>query len=130
MSLERRKYEERAAIATPETTDPLPKVVEWDEEASHRAIMQAREIASRDPEASQYLAGQALAQPTPPTVNAYDPPRIYAEMLLVAHLKPREINEMHYTHFFGLRREVILARERAQKSFDDPQNSYDPSQDY
>ncbi len=125
MSLERRQYDARSRIIE-QTEEPLPVVVAWDEEASHTAITQAHSAAVRDPDASQYLMGQVLAQVAPPAIHIYDPARIYTEMLLVAGLKKRDIDEMHFVHFFGQRREVILAKEREKNFYSDPANQPPP----
>jgi hypothetical protein len=125
MSLERRQYNARTQVSLADA-ELLPVVVEWDEEASHRAIMQAQQASVRDPEASQYLAGQVLAQPVHPAVNVYDPPRLYTQMLLVAGLKKWEIDQMHFVHFFAQVREVILAKERESRSFNEQNPQYQP----
>jgi len=123
MSLERRQYNARTRAEL--TAEPLTNVVEWDEEASHRAIMQARDATLRDPEASQYLAGQVLAQPVHPATNVYDPARLYTQMLRLVGLKKWEIDQMHFTHFFAQVREVILAQERDQQSRNDQPSAAD-----
>jgi len=105
--------------------------MDWDEEAQVQAIEQARELAERDPDASQLLAAHAMAQPTHATPNVYDPAQTEAALLLVAGLKPWEGDAMHFVRYFALVREVTLAKERErdemQKQQQQSSTTYDSS---
>lgn len=119
MSLPRRQYDARKLAEI--HAEPAEVALAWDEEASYRALEQTRSVASRDPEASQYLASQLMAQPHQPSGATYNPSELYAQMLVATGLKAWEIDRMHFVHFFAQVREVVLLKERERAAYQDQQ---------
>lgn len=117
MSLERRQFNLRSHHVDTVGVEPATTPLAWDEEAATRAMTQTRTLTSRDPEASQYLVTQIIAQPTR-VMQVYDPIKTEAQLLIGVGLKPWEGDQMHFVRYFGLVREVVLAREKEKAEYE------------
>lgn len=86
----------------------------WDEEAQENAVVQARQIASRDPEAASLLVAQVVAEQelskdrayVDPFANTYKPALVYDRACKEYGWRPKDIDEMHYLTFFAMLREA------------------------